>query len=48
MGKQLEVLVQALRHIFEIGEERDGQIVIYTNCYMGDNDFPILFSDDEG
>ena len=41
MAKQLEVLVQTLRHLFEIGEDNDGQIIIYTNCYMGDDDFPV-------
>ena len=39
-------LIQTLRYIFEIGEDNDGQIIIYTNCYMGDDDFPILFPND--
>jgi hypothetical protein len=30
--------VQVLRYLFEIGEDNDGQIVIYTNCYMGGED----------
>jgi len=28
--------VQALRYLFEAGEDDSGQIVFYTNCYMDD------------
>lgn len=28
--------VQALRYLFETGEDDNGQIVFYTNCYMDD------------
>jgi|TARA_Y100000310_G_scaffold55436_1_gene50823 hypothetical protein len=28
--------VQALRYLFETGEDDSGQIVLYTNCYMDD------------